>query len=223
MKIKNIYEKRINFSENSNEKNLVIMFHGYGADAPNILEVSALLNLPNCIFIAPDSPLECTSNPFDDSMMAVGRKWFDIDPNFDHEVLFERVSKIEKDIINFIDEQLKKYNVPHSNLILLGFSQGAMLAIHLGLRMQQKMKAIVALSGFAICPEKLQKVINSKPKIFILYGQNDPIIPFVHFEESVKFFIENKIPHQAKPMSNLLHEIDERVIQESEKFLIDCV
>lgn len=221
MKIAIINERRSKKFDEIEEKYLLIMFHGYGADGMNLLPIVDWLSIKNCIFIAPDSPNLCTLNPFgeieDSSNM--GRKWFDIDPTFNQEVLFERVQAIEKPMIDFIEEQLEKYQIKHENLILLGFSQGAMLSIHLGLTMKKQIKGVIALSGFAINPTGLSQKINSRPEIFILHGQSDPIVPFSFSEKSVDFFKQNSIPHEQHALPNLLHEIDNRVMQKIDDFL----
>lgn len=221
MKIEKVYEKKSSISA-TGEKHLVIMFHGYGADGMNLLPIASLLHVKNFTFLAPDSPNLCTLNPFgeEEDLSNMGRKWFDIDPTFDQNVLFERVCTIEHDIIDFIEAQLIKHDARNENLILMGFSQGAMLAIHLGLKMKKKIKGVVALSGFAINPAKLSQNINSKPEIFILHGQSDPIVPFAFSEQSVDFFKQHQIPHEQHSLPNLLHEIDDRVVRKIDEFFL---
>ncbi|RLL47768.1 esterase [Oceanobacillus piezotolerans] len=101
----------------------------------------------------------------------------------------EAISKL----IQFIDYTCEEYPIESDKLYLMGFSQGAILSMSLGLVLGDKrVKGIAALSGYI--PEIVKKDYDKKPvgeiSIFISHGEQDPALPFTWAPESVRVYSE---------------------------------
>jgi phospholipase/carboxylesterase len=122
-------------------RQLVVFLHGYGADGNDLIDIGRAWQqyLPQAAFVSPHAPEPCGQAP-------VGRQWFPLtmrDPN-------ERwlgVNKAAPGLYRFLDAELERHKLPASALALVGFSQGTMMALHVGLRRITAPAAIVGYSG----------------------------------------------------------------------------
>src|ERR1700685_3349564 len=127
---------------------LVVFLHGYGADGNDLIDIGRAWQqiLPHAAFVSPHAPESCGQAP-------VGRQWFSLtfrDPN-------ERwlgVNKAAPQLQRFLDAELARHQLPPSALALVGFSQGTMMALHVGLRRAVAPAAIVGYSGLFVLPDK---------------------------------------------------------------------
>jgi phospholipase/carboxylesterase len=157
-------------------RQLVVFLHGYGADGNDLIEIGRAWQglLPQAAFVSPHAPEPCGQAP-------TGRQWFNLtfrDPN-------ERwigVNKAAPVLEHFLDAELARRNLPASALALVGFSQGTMLALHVGLRRTATPLAIVGYSGLLVIPpdlkpETLAAEIKSRPPVLLVHGGSDDLIP----------------------------------------------
>ena len=83
--------------------------------------------------------------------------------------------------INALIEHEINLNIPSERIILAGFSQGAAMALHCGLRYSQKLGGILAMSGYLPLAEKLSQEItiaNREIPIFMAHGMQDNVVDF---------------------------------------------
>ena len=157
-------------------RQLVVFLHGYGADGNDLIDIGRAWQglLPQAAFVSPHAPEPCGQAP-------TGRQWFNLtfrDPN-------ERwvgVNKATPVLERFLDAELKRRNLPASGLALVGFSQGTMMALHLGLRRATAPLAIVGYSGLLVVPPDLKPEafaaeIKSRPPVLLVHGDQDDLIP----------------------------------------------
>jgi phospholipase/carboxylesterase len=157
-------------------RQLVVFIHGYGADGNDLIELGRLWQpvLPDAAFVSPDAPEPCAEAP-------IGRQWFGLtrrDPN-------ERwlgVNSAAPILNRFIDAELARVGVTPSALALVGFSQGTMMALHVGLRRTTPPAAIVGYSGLLAAPNQtdvaaMAHEITSRPPVLLIHGDSDPLIP----------------------------------------------
>jgi phospholipase/carboxylesterase len=118
-------------------RQLVIFLHGYGADGNDLIELGRAWQnlLPDAAFASPHAPERCAQTP-------TGRQWFSLTFREKNE-RWVGVNKAAPALERFIDEELKRNNLPGSALALVGFSQGTMMALHVGLRRPERPAAIV--------------------------------------------------------------------------------
>jgi len=156
-------------------KSLLVFLHGYGADGADLLGLADVLgpHLPDTVFMAPDAPEPCTGNPF-------GRQWFPI-PWLDGSSEAEAAAGLAaaaEDLNAFLDATLADEGLPPSALALFGFSQGAMMALHVAPRRAAPVAAVVACSGRLLAPDRLAAEMRVKPPILLMHGDADPVVPF---------------------------------------------
>jgi phospholipase/carboxylesterase len=157
-------------------RQLIVFLHGYGADGNDLIDIGRAWQqyLPQAAFVSPHAPEPCGQAP-------VGRQWFPLtfrDPN-------ERwvgVNKAAPGLQRFLDAELERHKLPPSALALVGFSQGTMMALHVGLRRVTAPAAIVGYSGLLVVPpednlEAFAAEIKSRPPVLLVHGDSDELIP----------------------------------------------
>ena len=193
---------KIIMSDNTKKiDNVVILLHGYGGDGNDIsmLTLSWKRSLNNTIFICPDGHQECSVSP-------TGYQWFDLS-NDDEEYILTESKKAENILFRFIKEVKDKYNITSDKIILSGFSQGCMMAINLGLTSEEKFNCIIGFSGKIINKKDLKKRKKNSPKILLIHGDADDIVPVSNILEAKDFLIRNNINISTEIIKNCGHHI----------------
>jgi phospholipase/carboxylesterase len=156
-------------------RSLVVFLHGYGADGADLLGLADVLaeHLPETAFVAPDASERCAGGGF-------GYQWFPI-PRFDgsSEAEAERgLTASVNDLNAFLDDRLADEGLTDDRLALVGFSQGAMMSLHVAPRRAVEVAAVVAISGRLLKPERLAAEARVKPPVLLIHGDQDPVVPF---------------------------------------------
>ena len=182
-------------------KNAIIFLHGYGADGKSIslLTLNWARFLPDTIFLCPNGPEKCPIND-------LGYQWFDLS-NENEKIILEKSLIAERKVTQYIDEIKNNYELENSKICLSGFSQGCMISISTGLTLKEELNCIVGFSGKIINKENLLNRINTKPKLFLLHGDMDPIVPSDHLLESKEFFLKIDYKVKTKLLKNCEHHI----------------
>ena len=151
---------------------LLIMLHGYGSDENDLFSFSS--ELPKELFII------SVKAPY--PMQPYGNAWYAI--NFDADKgkwNDNEQAKASRDLIaTFIDEVTNTYPINKNNITLLGFSQGSILSYAVALNYPEKVKNIVALSGYInhdILPKDIQQKDYSNLDFYCSHGSVDQVIP----------------------------------------------
>jgi len=151
-------------------KQLVVFLHGYGADGNDLIglgrEWAPLL--PNAAFVSPDAPQPC-------GMAPMGRQWFDLSLG-DMSIIAAGVKKAAPALDSFLDAELERHGLTSESLALVGFSQGTMMALAVGLTRRAKPAAIVGYSGALATVEDLPPP-GEAPAILLVHGDMDEVIP----------------------------------------------
>lgn len=210
------------YSETNKPKYLVVLMHGYGANGDNLIDLGREFqkSLPEAVFIAPNA-CEPWEGGFPGSY-----QWFSLSEGFKDGFMERMASNIKQSNIilqNFIDQQLSNHNLGHENLFLVGFSQGAMMAIYQSLITKIKIAGVVAYSGKVVIPEAIGERTLSKPEICLIHGENDSVVPFDNFKEGKKILDSNAVPYQDHSFSNLDHSIDIRGVDAANKFFTKII
>jgi len=79
---------------------------------------------------------------------------------------------------DFITDELDKAELASDRLLLVGFSQGTMMALHVGLRRPDALAGIVGISGMLVAPDRLSSDIASRPPVLLIHGTDDDVVPF---------------------------------------------
>ncbi len=158
-----------------NAKRIVVFVHGYGADGADLLGLADPLapHLPDTAFFAPDAPEPCAGNPF-------GRQWFPI-PWLDgssEAVARDGLVRASEDLNGFLDQRLADEGLQPASLALVGFSQGAMMSLHIAPRRTSAIAGVVAISGRLLESDRLASEALVKPPVLVIHGDQDPVVPF---------------------------------------------
>lgn len=149
---------------------LVVFLHGYGADGNDLIglgrEWAPLL--PHAAFVSPNAPEPCAMSP-------MGRQWFDLSMG-DMSIIADGVKRAAPALDAFLDAELAQHSLPASALALVGFSQGTMMALAVGLARNDSPKAIVGYSGALATLEVLPQP-GQGPAILLVHGDMDQVIP----------------------------------------------
>ena len=157
-------------------RQLVVLLHGYGADGNDLIELGRIWHrlLPDAAFVSPNAPEPCAEAP-------IGRQWFGLtrrDPN----ERWKGVREAAPILNHFLDAELTRLALAPSALALVSFSQGTMMALHVGLRRAGTPTAIVGYSGLLAAPDQtdiaaMAHEVISRPPVLLIHGDSDPLIP----------------------------------------------
>jgi len=199
-------------------KQLVVFLHGYGADGNDLIDIGRAWQglLPKAAFVSPHAPRPCGQAP-------VGREWFPLtfrDPN-------ERWVGVQTaaPVLNaFLDAELQRRQLPPSALALVGFSQGTMMALHVGLRRAVKPAAIVGYSGMLVVPEDVEPEtfaaeITAKPPVLLIHGDQDELIPVQAVFHAGQGLAALDIPAEWHISSGIGHGIDQEGLRQGGEFI----
>jgi len=162
-------------------KSVVVFLHGYGADGADLLGLADPLgpHLQDTAFIAPDAPDKCTGNP-------MGFQWFPIpwiDGSSEEEASAGALQAV-KDVDAFIAQILAQEEISPDQLVVFGFSQGAMLALRTLVLRDEPVAGIVACSGRVLDPESFAGTVRARPPVLLMHGDQDEVVPPGHFNEA---------------------------------------
>ncbi|HET9617402.1 MAG TPA: prolyl oligopeptidase family serine peptidase [Pseudolabrys sp.] len=200
-------------------KQLVVFLHGYGADGNDLIDIGRAWQqlLPDAAFVSPHAPNPCGQAP-------MGREWFPLtmrDPN-------ERWTGVNAaaPVLNaFIDAELKRRNLPDSALALVGFSQGTMMSLHVGLRRAAAPAAIVGYSGMLVVPEDIDPdqfagEIRSRPPVLLVHGDQDQLIPVQALMHAAQGLAALEVPVEWHISPGVGHGIDQEGLRQGGEFLV---
>lgn len=199
----------------TNARQLVVLLHGYGADGKDLIEIGRQMQpiLPDAAFVAPNAPEPCAQAP-------MGRQWFPLtmrDPN----ERWTGVNAAAPALDAFLDAELGRHGLDAGKLALVGFSQGTMMALHVGLRRRRTVAAIVGLSGLLVGPEHLASTpaVQSPPPVLLTHGSDDDIIPADALFMGAEELGMAGIPCQWHLSSGVGHGIDGGALTHAALFL----
>jgi phospholipase/carboxylesterase len=195
-------------------KQLVVLLHGLGADGNDLIGLAphwAQL-VPDAEFVSPDAPFPCD--------MGFGRQWFSFQTRTPENVL-AGVRAAAPILHAFLDEALKSRGLDDGKMALVGFSQGTMMALFVGLRRPKAAAAIVGFSGRLLAPELLPGEIGSRPPVLLVHGDSDPVVPFDSLALAVTGLKAAGVAVEQLVRPGLGHGIDEEGLRRGGAFLRD--
>jgi phospholipase/carboxylesterase len=201
-------------------KSMVVFLHGYGADGADLLGLADPLgpHLPDTVFLAPDAPEPCRGSP-------MGRQWFPI-PWIDGsaEIQAEQgLAQATGDLNAWLDAQLATEGIRADRLCLVGFSQGAMMALHVAPRRDVAIAGVVAIAGRLLAPETLAAQVVVKPPILLIHGDQDPVVPFEDMARAGQALVAAGFDTYGHVMRGTGHGIAQDGLQASLAFLVDRI
>jgi phospholipase/carboxylesterase len=159
---------------------IVILLHGYGADGNDLIGLAEPLapHLPNTRFLAPNAPDPCPGNP-------AGFQWFPI-PWLDGSpmAVAAAAAKVAFAKLDAWLDHVATQGIAPERTLIVGFSQGTMMALHVGLRRREALGGIVGFSGRLLEPERLAAEIVTRPPVLLVHGDGDTVVPLASLPQA---------------------------------------
>ena len=199
-------------------RRLVVFLHGYGADGNDLIELGRVWQpfLPDAAFVSPHAPEPCAGAP-------IGRQWFALTFR-DPEERWKGVNAAAPILNRFLDAELGRRSLPASALALVGFSQGTMMALHVGLRRAPAPAAIVGYSGLFVLPngagpEAVVADVVARPPVLLIHGDRDELIPVQALFQATQALAALEVPTEWHISPGIGHGIDQEGLRHGVEFL----
>jgi phospholipase/carboxylesterase len=196
----------------------VVFLHGYGADGNDLIDIGRAWQpmMPDAAYVSPHAPEPCGQAP-------VGRQWFALTFR-DPDERWLGVNRAAPVLNAFLDTELARRNLPPTALGLVGFSQGTMMALHVGLRRAAAPRAIVGYSGLFVEPldvvaEQFAAEIRSRPPVLLLHGERDDLIPVQALFHATGRLAALEVPVEWHVSPGIGHGIDQEGLRHGGDFL----
>ncbi len=195
----------------------IIAFHGWGANALDLLGLAPYIAEGRCIVVCPQGPIEVAIGP------TRGFGWYQIRTGGAHDpAVLEATSRAGA---AFIDAAMERYPIDPRKLILLGFSQGGSMAYRLAMTNPARFAAMVAISTW-FAPE-LKELATDRDALtrlptLIQHGRADEMVEIARARASVDHLRELKIPVTFREY-DCGHEITAESLDDLSQFLMQKV
>ena len=207
---------------------ILVLLHGYGSNGDDLMGLSPFFAraLPDTVFYSPNAP-----SPIEGGFMG-GYQWFGLggyDPNAmmrDPQHLANTFKNLRPGteaaaaVLNkYLDQLLAHHGLAANRLALLGFSQGTMMSLHVGLRRAEQIAGILGYSGALTGPDMLAGEIKSKPPVALVHGDADPVVPYAAMAAAEKTMTAAGVKVETHTVRGLQHGIDGDAAQFGALFL----
>lgn len=194
-------------------RRLVILLHGLGADGNDLIGLARYWArlLPDAEFLSPNAPFPCDMAPY-------GYQWFSSQDRSPEAVL-GGVRAAAPILDAFIDEALEERHLGSAELALVGFSQGTMMSLFVGLRRAEPVAGIVGFSGRLLAPELLASELRSRPPTLLVHGTEDPVVPCSSMAAAETALKTASVPVEAVTSVGIGHSIDDQGLRRGGQFL----
>ncbi|RED51296.1 alpha/beta hydrolase [Aestuariispira insulae] len=194
-------------------KKLVILLHGYGSNGRDLIDLAHPFSqsLPDTHFIAPDAPDRCEISPF-------GYQWFSLLDRSPAQMQ-AGVAAAGPLVDRFIDEQRDRFGLQDRDIALVGFSQGTMLSLAVGLARSKPLAGILGYSGRLLGEGTIQA---EAPPVMLVHGTQDDVVPYDCSEQAAARLAELNVSTQLIKCEGLGHSIDQTGLISGLLFLKDC-
>jgi phospholipase/carboxylesterase len=193
-------------------KSLVILLHGYGSNGHDLIGLTPYWQgaLPHTAWVSPNAPEICPGAPD-------GYQWWGIS-GLDPASRAAGAARAAAALDAFIDAELARHGLDESRLALVGFSQGTMMALHVGPRRKTQLAGIVGYSGM-VADEAALAAAPTRPPVLLVHGDADPMIPVAAFHQARAALRAAGYPVEEHVSPGLGHSIDMPGLQLGGAFL----
>ena len=192
---------------------LVILLHGLGADGNDLIGLAPYWAplLPTAEFLSPNAPFPC-------DMVPSGYQWFSSQDRSPAAVL-AGVRAAAPFLDAFIDDALAERGLVDADLALVGFSQGTMMSLYVGLRRSDPVAGIVGFSGRLLAPELLADELRSRPRTLLVHGTDDALVPYESLAAAEASLRNIGVSVETLTCAGIGHSIDQNGLRRGGWFL----
>jgi phospholipase/carboxylesterase len=194
-------------------RRLVLLLHGLGADGNDLIGLQQYWGplVPDAEFVSPNAPFPCDGAPW-------GYQWFSVQDRTPAAML-AGVRAAAPILDAFIDEELQKRGLADGDLALVGFSQGTMMSLFVGLRRAETLAGILGYSGRLIAEDLLASELRSRPPVLLVHGTDDPLVPFESLGRAEAALNGVGVPVETLVCPGVEHAISPEGLQRGVAFL----
>jgi len=162
----------------------IIWLHGLGASGDDFAPVVPHMQLPDVRFVFPHAPVR----PITIFEREEVRAWYDITTlgeSSDRESMADII--VSAELVERLIEREIERGIPSQNIVLMGFSQGAAMALHVGHRFHKPLMAILVLSGYVLKPAVFEKEMHAANRLtpyHFYHGLRDLTVHYRRGDES---------------------------------------
>ncbi len=219
------------FGTTRNVSKLIIFLHGYNSNIADVEPYAEMLaqKIPDSLIIVPEAPEASERNP-------LKKQWYaltDVDPerrrrkpetSTDEIVAIynrtgQRISKAAKEINRFITALQKQYSAANKNTYIMGFSQGAMLAIFTGLTRRYKLGGVFPFAGIVCGKDTLEKELSSKPDVYLFHGTSDLSVQYKTLDFTKEWLETHGINWEAVEYDGIEHRLIEDEMEDAAEII----
>lgn len=193
---------------------LVIFLHGYGSNGADLIGLANVWAdmLPETVFVSPDAPDVCDESAF-------GFQWFSLG-DWSIATMLKGAQNAHAKLDAYIKSTQQEYDIKPENTVLVGFSQGTMMALYTGLRQEQRLAGILGYSGALLGAEELAQVKTPKPPICLIHGDADTVVPVVAYDYAMAALKMGGYEVDGLRIPRLTHGIDDTALERGQEFLV---
>ena len=196
----------------------ILTLHGRGANALDLLGLAPYLCGGNFLMLCPQGPLESPIGP-----NAVGYSWYPMSMGGPPDI--DAMLSSQKKLRQFLDDCLKRYPIDPKKLVVLGFSQGGVVAYSLALAEPERFAALAVLSSWL--PEELVPLLSIPDSIqslptLVQHGSEDPMIEVGRAQESIERLRRLRLPLTYREY-DMGHEISPKSLTDLSAWLEEKV
>lgn len=183
-------------------RHIVLLLHGYGSNGADLISLAPHWRqaMPEALFLAPDAPERCPGMPG-------GFQWWGLS-SFSRQALAAGAARAAPALDRYIDEQLTGTGLSERDMVLVGFSQGTMMALHNGPRRERSLAGIIGYSGMLADPDGLAREVRSTPPVLLVHGSADPVVPVAATHEAEAVLGRLGFETRAHVSPGLGHSVD---------------
>ena len=201
----------LNHIQGEKAQGLVVILHGYGASGDNLISLGEewQADLPTLDFVAPNGIY-----PWEGGLLG-GYQWFSL-VDWNQKRIEQDMDRIRPQLIHFLDQELARRNLTYQDLVLVGFSQGAILALDVGLHGKGAPAGIVAYSGGYISTKNIK---HADVPVLLIHGADDAVLASESSLDAHTTFQTTGVNSQLHILEDLEHSIDHRGVMLGAEFL----
>ena len=186
-----------------------MLLHGRGASGDDLIGLADVFagSFPNCAFHSPNAPL---------AIDGFGYMWWPMDPPGGRG---EAVREVEATVNEYLDGLLEEYGLEPSQCVLIGFSQGTVLSLHVAPRRTAPLAGVVGFSGAMVTGDTLEAELASRPPFLLVHGTDDEMLAASESEVAARKLDEAGVPVSLHLLQGLGHGIDQRGLDLATDFM----
>lgn len=191
---------------------LVVLVHGYGSNGADLISLAPLIQpvLPTAAFVAPNGPSQIPR-------MAAAHQWWPIE-TFSMAERAAGASAAAPGLDAFLTAELQAADLTSERLLLIGFSQGTMMSLHVGLRRPDQVAGIIGISGMLVAPDRLEAEIRSRPPVLLIHGTADDVVPFQSMDLAETALKGAGVPVEKHALPGVGHSVDQNGLSAATAF-----